>query len=89
MLQALISIDPQIIIFSYTCEVESIHKASTLLKQPQDYKALMDIMLVNWGSPSNGRGKLTFSFYIGSTVIGDDLDALKKSKQFQQFLSKG
>ena len=48
----------------------------------------MDITLVNWGSPSDGKGKLAFSFYIGPTVIREDLDALKKSQQFQQFLSQ-
>ena len=88
MLQALISIDPNIMIFPYNCAVENIHKASNLLKRSQDYKSLMDITLVNWGSPSEGKGKLAFSFYIGSTIIGEDLQAVKQSKQFQKFLSQ-
>ena len=88
MLQALISIDPNIMIFPYNCAVDSIHKASTLLKHAQDYKALMDITLTNWGSPSEGKGKLAFSFYIGSTIIGEDLEEINQSRQFQKFLTK-
>ena len=79
MLQALVSINPHIIIFPYNCNIEGTQKALALLKCPQDYKSLMDITLVNWGSPSNSKSKLAFLFYIGSTIIGDDLDALKKS----------
>ena len=88
MLQALISIDPNVMIFPYNCAVDSIHKASTLLKRAQDYKALMDITLTNWGSPSEGKGKLAFSFYIGSTIIGEDLDKVTQSRQFQRFLTQ-
>ena len=73
-------------IFPYNCAVNSIHKATSLLKSTQDYKALMDISLTNWGSPSEGKGKLAFSFYIGSTLIGKDLDELTQSWQFQKFL---
>ena len=83
MLQALISIDPNIMIFPHNCAVDSIHKASALLKRAQDYKALMDITMTNWGSPSEGKGKLAFSFYIGSTIIGKDLEEVNQSRQFQ------
>ena len=75
-------------IFPYNCAVDNIHKASALLKRAQDYKALMDITMINWGSPSDGKGKIAFSFYIGSTIIGEDLEELKQSRQFQKFLSQ-
>ena len=88
LLQALISIDPNVMIFPYNCAVDNIHKATSLLKHSQDYKSLMDITLVNWGSPSEAKGKLAFSFYIGSTIIGEDLHAVKQSKLFQQFLTQ-
>ena len=88
MLKAFISIDPNIMIFPYNCAVDNIHKASTLLKRAQDYKALMDITLSDWGSPSAGKGKLAFSFYIGSTIIGEDLEEIIQSRQFQKFLTQ-
>ena len=88
MLQALILINPNVMVFPYNCAVDNIHKASSLLKHPQDYKALMDIILINWGSPSDSKGKLAFSFYIGSTITGKDLHAVKQSRQFQQFLNQ-
>ena len=75
-------------IFPYNCAVDSIHKATSMLKRSQDYKALMDITLVNWGNPSEGKGKLAFSFYIGSTIIDEDLQAVKQSRNFQQFLTQ-
>ena len=82
------SIDPNIMILPYNCAVDNIHKASTLLKRAQDYKALMDITLSNWGSPSAGKGKLAFSFYIGSKIIGEDLEEIIQSRQFQKFLTQ-
>ena len=88
LLEALLSVNLQILIFPYTCEVERIYKASELLKTPQDYKALMDITLVNWGSPSDGKGKLAMSFYIGSSVFAEGLEMLKQSSQFKKFLSE-
>ena len=87
LLQALISIDPNIIILPYSCDVEHIHKALVLLKSPQDSKALTDICLTNWGNPSKNNGRLALSFYIGSTIVTEDLSALKNSKPFQTFLS--
>ena len=88
MLKALISVNPNIMVFPYNCAVDNIHKALTLLKRAQDYKSLMDITLVNWGNPSKGKGKLAFSSYIGSTIIGEDFQTVTKSRQFQNFLTK-
>ena len=74
-------------ILPYTCDVEHIHKASALLKSVQDYNALMDINLINWGNPNKGKGWLAMPYYIGSTIVGEDLSKLKKSKALQTFLT--
>ena len=87
LLKALITIDLQVLIFPFTCDVERIHQATTLLKSSQDYNAIMDIHLVNWGNPSKSKGNLMMLFYVGSTVISEDLAELKTSKPIQAFLS--
>ena len=57
-----------------------------LLRTTEDYKAMMDITLMNWGKPSEHRGKLALSFYIASTVTTPDLTHLKQSCHFQDVI---
>ena len=84
--EALMTIDPQAAIVPFNRDTARALGLPLLLRTNQDYKTMMDITLMNWGKPSERRGKLALSFYIASAVITPDLAHLKKSCHLQDVL---
>ena len=80
VLQAIAQVDPAVIFLAHDNDSHRPIRLDKLAKSnSQDYSALMDIVIQDWGRPSDQKGKFSFSFYIASDSITSDLCLLKDS----------
>jgi hypothetical protein len=84
------SVDPCAIFLPYdnttrsACTIKKI-----VIKENVNFKTLLNMTCIDWGSPKDGKSKVSFSFYLASDIIKSSLQELKKDDDMMAYLQKG